>query len=393
MNITLVNPASPFLIRQDVMPPLGLWYLSAVLKRRGHNVRVVDLGLKDEIPQNADVYGVTGTSAQIDQLEIILYRLRDEKGLKVVGGSHATLRPWAMLQMGFDTAVCHEGEEVIAGVVEEKRKGVVFSERILNIDDYFPDRSEQKRYHYEIDRLPAVTMVTSRGCPYNCAFCSKDVWGRRYVARSVESVTREIAEIERMGYHAIMFYDDTFVIGHDRLRGICSQLRKYKMVWRAFVRTDEVNEDILRMMKVCGCAEIGVGIESGSQQILDNIHKKETIEDHLCCIRAAHKVGLRVKGFVIVGLPGESWQTIAETDAFLERVQLDDLDISILSVYPGSDIFKHSAEYDVRFGDPVFYKGKPGKYCSNVSTSRMNNREITLAREALYRKHKKGVGK
>lgn len=233
-------------------------------------------------------------------------------------------------------------------------------------------------------------MITSRGCPHNCAFCSKDVWGRRYVARSVESVAEEIAQVHRMGYKAIMFYDDTFVIGHDRLCGICEELRQRGITWRAFVRTDEVNEDILRMMRLSGCAEIGVGIESGSPEILAGVNKRETIEDHRQCIKTAHKVGLRVKGFVIVGLPGETWETVAETDQFLEEIQLDDLDISILSVYAGSDIYKHPKNYDLSFDYPSFYKGKPGKYEAHVSTSQMSAREIVLAREMLHKKHKKG---
>ena len=388
MKVALLVPESPFLIRSDVMPPLGIWYLSAILKQAGHKVDIFDLGLRDPILSGYDVYGVTGTSAQIRQIERIAYWIRN-RPFTVIGGPHATLMPEEMLKLGFDSVVCGEGEEVIKEVIETPWTGVIRTKRIEDIDNLFPDRSQQSRYHYQINGLPATTMMTSRGCPYNCAFCSKDVWGRKYVARSVESVVEELDVIAK-DYRAIMFYDDTFMIGKERLWSICVELAKRGLTWRAFDRSDEATLDTLRMMKECGCAEIGVGIETGSQQILENINKRETLDDHRNCIRWAHEAGLQVKGFVVVGLPGESWQTVRETDKFLDEVGLDDVDISILSVYAGSDIYKNPEKYDLKFGQPVFYKGKPGEYRCEVETSRMTSYEIKAARDYLHRHHKKG---
>ena len=280
MKIAFLVPESPFLIRQDVMAPLGVWHLSAVLKQRGHKVDIFDLGLGDPILAGYDVYGVTGTSAQVEQIEKVANGLRGKSAFKVIGGPHATLMPQEMLDLGFDAVVCGEGEEVIVDVIETPWTGVIRAKRIENIDNLFPDRSQQGRYRYQINGLPATTMMTSRGCPYNCAFCSKDVWGQRYVARSAWSVDKELDELSR-DYKAIMFYDDTFMIGRERLAKICSSLRHYGITWRAFARSDEATLESLRMMVESGCAEIGVGIESGSQKILDNINKRETAEDHL----------------------------------------------------------------------------------------------------------------
>ena len=390
MKVVLINPGSPFLIRQDVMPPLGLFYLARVLKNAGHEVELVDVGLGDKLPAEADFWGLTGTSAQIRDMAWVAYNLSRRKGVKIAGGPHATLMPQQMFKLGFDVVVGGEGDGVVLDIVDGGRRGLLLPERLSNIDNYLPDRSQQGRYHYEIDGLPAATMMTSRGCPYNCAFCSKDVWGRKYVARSVASVINEIIEIRQMGYKAIMFYDDTFMIGRERLLAICAYLRGSKLVWRAFARSDESDIEVLRVMRESGCREIGVGIESGSQKILDGINKRETVESHRRCIKAAHEVGLRVKGFVIVGLPGETWLTVEETDKFLSEVSLDDVDISILSVYAGSDIYKNPEKYDVEFGEASFYKGKPGEYQCHVSTSQMTSSEIVTARDMLHRKHKKG---
>jgi anaerobic magnesium-protoporphyrin IX monomethyl ester cyclase len=389
MKIVLINPGAPFLIRQDVMPPLGLWYIGKALKQGGHEVEYVDIGLGDAIPKGADVYGVTGTSAQIEQIVTVGWLLKQEHGRKIVGGPHATLRPYEFLNHGFDTVVQHEGEEEVCGIVRDGAVGVVSAKRIKNIDGLFPDRTQEHRYSYKIDGLPATTMLTSRGCPYACAFCSKDVWGRMYIARSVTSTLQEVDEVMAAGYKAIMFYDDTLMVGRERLRELCAGLRERGVIWRGFARSDQVTDTNLQMMYDAGCREIGVGVESGSPQILLNINKGDTVEDHRRCIALAHKVGLRVKAFIIVGLPGETQETIAETDLFLEETRPDDVDISILTVYPGSAIYANPHDYDLVFGASSYYKGKPGEYVCNVSTSGMSQASILEARERLHQKHKR----
>jgi len=388
MRVVLINPESPFLIDQDVMPTLGLWYISNALKQKGHQVTIIDMGLGDQISKGADVYGVTGTSAQVLQIKNIADQLRQEQGLKVIGGPHATLCPSEMLDIGFDTVVQHEGEEVICDVVESRTVGIVKAARITNIDHLFPNRTQQKRYYYNIDGRPAVTMITSRGCPGNCAFCSKEVVGNRYISRSTDSVMSEVDSIILDGYQAILFFDDTIMLNRSRLEALCDEIRARDILWRCFARSDQVDPMIMTKMYQSGCREIGIGIESGSQQILDNIHKHETVEQHKRCISLAHEAGLRIKAMLIVGLPGESWDTIRETDQFLEETKPNSLDISILMVYPGTAIYNNPNEYDIKFGEPTYYKGKPGESICNVSTSHMTSQEILLAREMLIKKHK-----
>lgn len=370
------------MIDQAVMPPLGLWYIAEALK--DHNVTIVDMGLGDAIPSGADVYGVTGTSVNVGQMKAILSELT---GLRVTGGSHATALPNEMLEMGFDTVVCGEADQVIAEIIEREITGIVNTPRIENIDNLFPDRSQSYRYHYKIDGLQATTMITSRGCPHDCSFCSKEVYGRLRYTRSAESVMIEIDSVMSHGYRAVMFYDDTFMTGRKRLETLCEEFKKRQLVWRCLARSDSADKEILTLMKESGCREIAVGIESGSQTILDNIHKHETVEQQRNCINMAHEAGMRVKAFMIVGLPGENWDTIRETDKFLEETRPECLDISILAVYPGSDIYKHPENYDIQFGPPVHFKGRQGAYVCNVSTSCMTSEEIMQAHEMLYEKY------
>jgi len=372
------------MIDQAVMPPLGLWYIADALKE--HKVTIVDMGLGDIISKGADIYGVTGTSANSKQIEEVFYQLRDEKGLKIIGGPHATALPNDMIELGFDTVVCGEGDDVVRDVVSKGLTGIITAPRITNLDN-FPDRSQEHRYHYNIDGLPATTMVTSRGCPFNCAFCSKEVYGQLRVVRSAESVIQEVDSVIGQGYQAVMFYDDTFMTGRKRLETLCEAFKGYGLVWRCLARADDADKDILALMKESGCREIGIGAESGSQQILDNIQKHETVEQQRRCIQMAHEVGMRVKAFMIVGLPGESWETIAETDKFLEETRPDALDVSILAVYPGSAIYRRPDNYDIKFGPPTHFKGKSGSYICNVSTSHMTSVEIMQAHDYLYEKY------
>lgn len=378
MKVVLINPSSPFMIDQAVMPPLGLWYIAGALK--DHDVTIVDRGLGDRIPK-ADVYGVTGTV--VSQIGEVVKRLH---GLKVIGGPHATSMPVEMMKW-FDTVVCGEGEGVINQIVNDGITGIVHAQRLTDLDNIFPDRSQEWRYHYKIDGIPATTMITSRGCPHDCAFCSKEVYGHRRVARSVESVMVEVDSVMSRGYNATMFYDDTFMTGRKRLVSLCEAFQECGLVWRCLARADDSDKDILELMKASGCREIGVGVESGSQQILDNIQKHETVEQHHKCIQLAHEVGLRVKAFMVVGLPGESWETIMETDRFLAETRPDALDVSILSVYPGSNIYKNPEMYDVKFGTPHHFKGKPGSYVCDISTSHLTSQEIMLAHDMLYQKY------
>lgn len=381
MRITLINPSSQFMISQAVMPPLGLWYIADSLKM--YDVTICDLGRGDTILA-ADVYGVTGASVNAPQIKEIVSRL---EGFKIAGGPHATACPEDMLEMGFDAVVCGEGDEVIQQIVEERVTGIIYAPRIKDLNPYFPDRRNSYRYHYEIDGILATTMITSRGCPHNCGFCSKEVYGRLRVPRSTESVLYEVNSVMYQGYKAIMFYDDTFMTGRKRLIELCEAFRDKGLVWRCLARADDADEDILRLMKESGCREIGVGVESGSQKIISSINKHETVEQQRQCIYLAHKVGLRVKAFMIVGLPGESAETVEETDQFLAETKPDALDVSILAVYPGSDIYNHPEKYDVTFGPPTHFKGKDGAYVCNVSTSQMTSQEIMQAHDYLYQKY------
>ncbi len=395
MRVALIQPPSPFLLRSNVHPPLGLWYLGAALQDAGHDVVYCDLGLGDALPRDVEVWCVTGTTPQMSGMRAAIEQAGEIP--VIVGGPAATLEPQRFVEMGADLVIRGEGEQVLPQVLGRDAGPIVDAERIYALDSVaYPDRSQAHRYEYRImdrrgDVHDATTAITSRGCPHRCAFCSHALWGQRYTARSAENVLGEMWELrERWGYDAVQFYDDSFAISERRAVEIVRGLRSLGMTWRCFIRGDQCTAGLLRTFAEAGCAEIGLGVESGAQTILDNIQKDETVEQQEQAIYWAMQAGIRVKAFLIVGLPGETWATIDETARFLERAQPTDIDVSVLQIYPGSPIHDDPDAYDVeRTAAPMWYKGTPGEYSASHRTAALSADDLVAARDYLEARYKR----
>jgi anaerobic magnesium-protoporphyrin IX monomethyl ester cyclase len=375
--ITFVNPKSPFLEDQGVMPPLGIMHLVSALKAKGIDARIVDMGLGDEVP-DGDIF-ITGTTPQATE---ILKLKRD--AYTVVGGPHASIDPSA-LHNDFSLVVTGEAEEIIEEIVTNKPRGIIHAKRVRALDSLpFPDRSIADRYHYEIGGKNATTMISSRGCNGKCSFCCKAVMDKGIFLRTAENVLAEVREIKLLGYDAAMFYDDTIAINRKRIEAICTGLEKMDFIFRCFVRADQVDEELFNRMSQAGCYEVLIGVESGSQQLLNVINKQETVEQLKNAIFWAKKNGIRVKALMMVGLPGESWETVELSRQFLKETEPDALDVTILTVYKGTDIYKNPDKYNISFRDASWYKGRSDEYFSTVSTPSMSENDIVKARNLLW---------
>ena len=397
-KITLVAPNSPFLISPKVHPPLGVLYLASSLQK--YNAEIVDLsGLKRAEQEkrikeiDSDFVGISATTSQfIDACNI--RTMLHEDCASIIGGAHVTHRPLDGFFAGYDITVIGEGERALLDIVQKGTKGnVVYRGEIPNIDEIpFPDRSaiDIHSYKYYIDDESATTLMTSRGCPFNCAFCSKTWQTVRF--HSADYVQKELKEIkEKYEFNAVLFFDDIFTLKPKRLKKICGFLKQERMLWRCFVKSNAVNEKMLKMMAQSGCKEIAMGIESGSEKLLDGIHKGNTVDQNKRVIQWAHDAGIRVKGFFIIGLPSESHETIEETKQFINDFPCDDYDFSIMFVFPGSKIWSQSKGYDIVFDKTYnhsWFKGTPGMYKATVSTSHLSAEELTGIRDMLEREVK-----
>ena len=387
MTICLVRCPSPFLIDERVFPPLGLMAVGAGLKLRGHDVVVYD-GEMEQLPLDYDYYGFGPTSPQYPHALECLHRIKqaNPSARVVAGGPHVTLLYDQCVGDGWDSLVVGDGENAASEAFYGDRK-VVYAES-LQLDEYpIPDRTlvDIKSYHLSLHERPAATVVSSRGCPYSCGFCSKN-----HDRVRINSAGRVIEEIDvlhdQFGYDAIAFPEDIFILNHRRTVKVCGHLKDKGIIWRCLVRADLIlkyGRSFIDMMTSSGCVGVSMGIESGSNDILKKINKGETVEQMRDAVALLKSNGVFVKGFFIVGLPGENEETLAETEDFLRDMQLDEAEIKIFHPYPASPIFKNREKYDVKWSpiplEHTFFKGRAGEYYGNVSTSALSTERIVEA--------------
>lgn len=431
MNICFIQPPSSLLLEDKVMPPLGILYLAAWLQRFDHDVSVIDLaGVDDwlvhiskhrQLIAEADWIGITATTPQYALAKTIAseVRLHNQTAPCIIGGIHITSLNHAneigfLKTDGFDSYVIGEGYNAVTKICSDiDRKGraqLLYTEPILDNVNRLPfaarDLIDIKSYKYKLGDTPATTFYSQYGCPYACQYCESPMAGS-YTVRAMTPVRirEEILDIHyRFGIDGIMFFDDEMNLDQKRMLGICEQLEWLrrnqikKLVWRGFVVTAKWNEELAMACKSSGCYEIASGIESGSPEILRAIKKPARVDINKRFIITSKKCGLRVKAFLIVGLPSESWSTIRETDKFLyglhqEGYGPDDIDVSILQVYPGAPIYLKPQ--DVEFSkdwDKAWYKSAPGSYESlvQIKTAAMGPKDLIAARNYLEHKYKPG---
>jgi len=275
----------------------------------------------------------------------------------------------------------------------------LYSEPILQDVNNLPYAARElidiKSYTYRLGDTPATTFYSQYGCPYACQYCESPMAGGWTVrAMTPDRIAGEIKHIiDRWGIYGFHFFDDEMNLDRKRMLGICDKLRRLEnVIWRGFVVTAKFDAEMGTACKVSGCYELASGLESGSPEILRRIRKPATVAINKRFVRTVKAAGIRCKGFFIVGLPGESWQTIRETDRFLRDCRdggypIDDVDFSLLQIYPGSPLYQ--APQDIIFNDidpdKAYYKSSPQGYedLVQVQTANMTKKDLIAARSWL----------
>ena len=406
MKILLVNPNSQFLISEKVFPSLGPLYLSAYLKENGYSdISMIDMNDEKPLPAcvEADIVGIYSNTPQFPAAVRLIHDIKAANRIKdalyVMGGPHVSGKPEDAASEA-DIIVIGEGERAFLDIVRAKDDGLATDKIVKR--DYMPDLDsipfpdmdiiDIRSYKYYLEGLLTTTLITSRGCPFGCNFCANNAWGKTLRMASAGRVYEEVCLLkEKYGYRAFMFFDDTMTVNKKRMMEICGLLKGLGIIYRCFIRSDTVCPEVLKAMRDSGCVEVGIGLESGSPRILKIVNKGETVEKNLQAIKECHSLGIRVKGFVIIGLPGENRESVRETMDFLDEARLDDLDISIYTPYPGSYIYKNREKFDINFKDDyehAWYKGRPGQYRSSASTSSLTSEDIVKIRDNIEAEYK-----
>jgi len=387
MKVLLINP--PWSIKEQyateiyrvgaVLPPLGLAYIASVLEENGYGVEILDciaqqiildsLGKQIE-SRKPDIIGITCLTPMAPR-SMEAARVAKEaapNSIVVLGGAHPSVLPTETLQdNSIDIAVVGEGEHTMLELVRcieakgnlEKVPGVVFRKngeliktlpRPLTDLDLLPLPARHllpmKRYRPTAAnhrRLPCHTMITSRGCPFNCTYCSNAIFGRKYRASSPQNVVKEMEHlVSEYGAKEILFWDDVFTLNQQRTGRICELIieRGLNIPWTCESRVDCVTEDLLAQMRKAGCWQIGYGVESGDQEVIDTIKKGITLEQVEEAFKWTKKAGIDTRAYLMIGLPGETREQVLKTIDIAKRLDADIAQFCITTPYPGTELFE-----------------------------------------------------
>lgn len=363
-KIKLINPPQTRSLDDHLDPPLGLMYLASNLEKNNIYPKIVDLSGQpeekwEELIGKADVFGMTIFSASFNISRKIakLAKKQNPKAIVVAGGPHPTSLPEQTLSYPeFDIVVMGEGEEEMVNIVNnyysgKKTSRLIKAKRLENLDDFPPPARHLinlKEYHRTVEGQKATSMVTSRGCFYNCNFCCRDIHGKKIRFNSINRVIDEVKEIKSYGINSILFYDDVFTFNFKgRLDEICRRLKPLGITFRCNGRVGVNKPEDYQKLKEAGCDEIAFGIETGSQKILDAVNKKVTVKQNEDAIKYAKQAGLRTKAYMMVGFPGETQETVNETKRFIERADPDKFTLFAFVPLPGCDVWKNPKKYGV----------------------------------------------
>jgi anaerobic magnesium-protoporphyrin IX monomethyl ester cyclase len=381
----LIGKTKSMRIVVNLIPPLGLAYLGAVLEKAGYDVRILDCTcgttldelMADLKEYQPDIVGISCTTPTFRDALVEARAVRQAlpRAIIVLGGAHVTATPeQAMRWDVFDIGVIAEGEVTIVELVRElEDKGGLDRVELSKINglafrqDGKVVRSLPRQYIADLDSiphparhllpplsgyrptpasyryLPLAVLMTSRGCPFGCTFCDRGVFGNRVRAHSPEYVLDEVEEVvKRYGAREIRFFDDTFTFNKKRVEWICQGLieRKLRIPWTCLTRTTAVTKDLLKLMKEAGCWQILYGLESGDPRMLKLLNKGTTVEHNEQAVRWAQEVGLGVRGDFIIGTPGETMESLERTLAFAKRMKLDYAHFNKFVPYPGTELYE-----------------------------------------------------
>jgi len=380
MDLLLINPYSS---NPHPMMPLGLASLAGVAREAGYSVAVIDAWAEGLSSQAAlekrlagvalpKVVGVTVLTPNLAGAKDAARAAKKTfaKALLVIGGAHVSavleeaLREFAEADLG----VFGEGEETTkeilasflsSGEIPQKLAGTIWRDGdqiikaahretiknldslprpardLFNLDLYHPHPPYGRRNRY-------LNEITSRGCPFKCSYCAKSVFGDSYRALSPARVVEDIKDlVAKYQVREIHFYDDDLTLNRSRAAEIMELLiaAKLDLIWSCTTRCDLVDAELLNLMKQAGCWMISYGVESGSDVLRETVNKGVTRKQIEQAFYDTKRAGIKTTAYFMIGLPGETEETVKETIEFADKLDPHYVNWAVLTVYPNSPFY------------------------------------------------------
>ncbi|HQO34216.1 MAG TPA: radical SAM protein [bacterium] len=363
----------------ELWPQTGLAYLAAVARERGFTAELFDamaLGwgweeslarASDFAPQLVFILVTTPTFTNDAAYAQAIRKTLPEAQIALVG-THVTALPEESLQESqADFGILGEAEPVLMEMLARwpdelhrvnglarwqngqviRNPGRLFVESLDGLPDPARDLLPMDRYKMPFtEGRPFATVIPCRGCPYPCTFCrAGDVWGKKVRVRSPERVVRELLEIQgRFGIRDVAFMTDSLLTNREWAMNLFREMISagIEIDWIANARADQVDPDLLNLMKQSGCRLISFGIESGCQEMLNSMKKHLTLEQCREGVRMTRKAGIVAFAYFILGLPGETRDTIRETIRFTKTLHADYVNFHIATPFPGTEFYEQA---------------------------------------------------
>ncbi len=453
MRVLLINPRFQLPIDTRTTPHLGLAYLAAVSERHGDEVRIFDMDIEDVkltdfvSDYRPDIVGITSNTPQVKQGWSAAREIKAVLDVTVVqGGPHVSALPEeSASRPEIDVVVRGEGEDTWINLCEVVAQAKAANPNFKSQELHDPAQklldgvlgityqtldgrirhTHERPAIADLDSLPypaykyfkmdrytslqpamdaiemgkSFSIMTSRGCPYRCTFCSQSVMAEKWRARSPESVVKEWKHlVEELGAQEIGILDDSANINRKRLHELCDLLIKEKLnhvPWILIngIRANLADEELLKHMKDAGLLRLAFGVETGDEDILESIDKRVTHDQIRQAFKNAKKVGLETVGFFIIGLPGDTEATMEKTIQF--ACELDPLvaNFSMMTPYPGTKVWEQVHRNGGRmlvkdWQDYVFFEGKARFELGETTASAQEKKWKEAYRRFYLRPHR-----
>jgi anaerobic magnesium-protoporphyrin IX monomethyl ester cyclase len=359
-------------------PPLGIGYIASFLKQHDFDVDIIDGTFRSETEvvkliesRKPRIVGIYAMYSMEEQAISLAKRIRNVADLLVVGGPLPTVDPSLFLD-SFDIVALGEAENAMleivknflnsgnidggTGTISNSSNGsshLVHAVPVTDLDSIpFParelfDNDAYKDYCSSHFGQTITSMISSRGCPFTCDFCSRPVFGDTFRSRSPRGIVDEMEAVSILGYDAIWFADDCFTISKDRVLRICDEIdrRDLDVKWQCLSRVDTLDKELASRMRNAGCQRIYFGIESGDETILNIMQKQVNLQTARNAVSNANSAGIETGAFFIIGYPGDNERTVLNTLRFATSLPLNYVSFTLPYPIPGTGLYekvKHS---------------------------------------------------